>query len=209
MRLLSTMGPVPHERKVIGVFRRAGGMLRTTQALRAGVHQRDLYALRDAGVLESVSRGVYRLAELPPLAEPDLVTVATRVPKAVIALISALHVHGLTTEIPHEVSIALPRGTARPRLDWPPLRVYRISGAMFSSGIETHERDGVAIRVYGAAKTVADCFKFRSRIGSDVALEALRTGLTERKFTPAQILRAAKLCRVERVMRPYLEALVA
>src|SRR2546426_9115255 len=107
------MGRAPHEQKVIDVFRRAGGMLRTTYVLRAGVHQRDLYALRDAGVLESVSRGVYRLSELPPLAEPDLVTVATRVPKAVIALISALHVHGLTTEIPHEVSIALPRGTAR------------------------------------------------------------------------------------------------
>jgi predicted transcriptional regulator of viral defense system len=128
------------------------------------------------------------------------------VPKAVIALVSALHVHGLTTEIPHEVSIALPRGTARPRLDWPPLRVYHMSGAMFTSGIETHERDGVAVHVYEAAKTVADCFKYRSRLGIDVALEALRTGLAERKFTPAQLLRAAKLCRVDAVVRPYLEA---
>ena len=197
---------IPQERRVIEAFRRAGGVLRTAQALRIGVHQRDLYALRDAGVLEPLSRGVYRLAELPPLADPDLVTVAIRVPKAVIALISALHVHGLTTEIPHEVSIALPRGTARPRLDWPPLHVYRMSGAMFTSGIETHERDGVAIRVYEAAKTVADCFKFRSRIGIEVALDALRTGLAERTFTPAQILRAARLCRVDAVVRPYLEA---
>lgn len=200
------MGSVLQEQKAIEAFRRAGGMLRTAQALRMGVHQRDLYGMRDAGVLESVSRGVYRLARLPPLADPDLVTVAIRVPKAVIALVSALHIHGLTTEIPHEVSIALPRGTARPRLDWPPLRVYRMSGAMFTSGIETHQRDGIGIRVYGAAKTVADCFKFRSRIGTDVAIEALRNGLSERSFTPAQMLRAARLCRVEAIVRPYLEA---
>jgi len=195
------------EARVREVFRQAGGVLRTAQVLRAGVHPRDLYALRDAGVLETVSRGVYRLADLPPLAEPDLVTVALRVPKGVIAAISALHFHGLTTEIPHEVSIALPKGTARPRLQWPPLRVYWFSGAMYSAGIDTHERDGVALRVYGAAKTVADCFKLRNRLGIDVAVEALRTGLAERRFTPAELLRAAKTCRVAGIVRPYLEAL--
>lgn len=188
-------------------FLQAGGVLRTSQALRAGVHPRDLYALRDAGALEPVSRGVYRLADLEPLAEPDLVTVAARVPKAVIALVSALHFHGLTTEIPHEVSVALPPGTARPRLDWPPLRVYRLSGQMFTSGIETHEQDGVPLRVYSAAKTVADCFKFRNRLGIEVAVTALREGLAERRFTPAEMLRAAKTCRVDRIVRPYLEAL--
>jgi len=195
------------ETKARGAFRRAGGVLRTTQALRAGVHPRDLYALREAGALERVSRGVYRLSDLPPLTEPDLVTVVTRVPKAVVALVSALHFHGLTTEIPHHVSIALPQGTARPKLDWPPLRIYRLSGVMFTSGIETHERDGVGVRVYGPAKTVADCFRFRNRLGIQVALEALRTGLELRKFTPAELLRAAKTCRVERVVRPYLEAM--
>ena len=193
--------------RVREVFRQAGGVLRTAQILRAGIHPRDLYALRDAGVLETVSRGLYRLADLPPLAEPDLVTVALRVPKGVIAAISALHFHGLTTEIPHEVSIALPKGTSRPRLEWPPLRVYWFSGAMYSSGIDTHERDGVTLRVYGAAKTVADCFKLRNRLGIDVAVEALRTGLAEGLFTPAELLRAAKTCRVAAIVRPYLEAL--
>lgn len=188
-------------------FRRAGGVLRTSEALREGVHPRDLYALRDAGELERLSRGVYRLAELPPPANPDLVTLAARVPKAVIALISALDFHGLTTEIPHAVTIALPRGTARPRLDWPPLRVHWFSGTMFTSGIETHEQDGMALRVYDAAKTVADCFRFRNRIGVQVGLEALKTGLGERTFTPAEVLRAAKTCRVDRIIRPYLEAL--
>ena len=197
----------PLETKVRKAFSRAGGALRTTQALRAGMHPRDLYGLTDAGILERVSRGVYRLADLPPLADPDLVTVAVRIPKAVIALVSALHFHGLTTEIPHEVSIALPQGTARPRLDWPPLRVVWLSGAMFTSGIEVHERDGVRLRVYEAAKTVADCFRFRNRLGIDVAVEALRTGLEERRFTPADIMRAASTCRVGRIVRPYLEAL--
>jgi predicted transcriptional regulator of viral defense system len=197
----------PREAKIRAAFHKAGGILRTTQALRADVHPRDLYALRDAGVLEQVSRGVFRLSDLPPFAEPDLVTVSLRVPKAVIALVSALHFHGLTTEIPHEVSIALPQGTSRPKLDWPPLRVYRFSGAMFTSGIETHERDGIRLRVYGAAKTVADCFKFRNRLGIEVAVAALRTGIEERKITPAEMLRAARTCRVDRIVRPYLEAL--
>lgn len=201
------MQKTSRETRIRHAFQRAGGILRTAQAQRAGVHPRDLYELRDAGVLECISRGVYRLADLPPLAEPDLSTVAMRIPKAVIALVSALHFHGLTTEIPHEVSVALPPGTARPRLDWPPLRVYWLSGTMFNSGIETHERDGVRLRVYGAAKTVADCFKFRNRLGIAVAVEALRSGLEQRTFTPAEVLRAARTCRVARIVRPYLEAL--
>jgi len=195
------------EARILGIFRQAGGVLRTAQALRAGVHPRDLYALRDAGALECLSRGVYRLAELPPLAEPDLATVALRIPRAVIALVSALHFHGLTTEIPHGVDIALPPGTARPQLAWPPLRVVRLSGKMFTSGVEIHQREGIRLRVYAAAKTVADCFKFRNRLGSEVAVEALRTGLQDRVFTPAAVLRAARTCRVERIVRPYLEAM--
>jgi predicted transcriptional regulator of viral defense system len=201
------MGAGTKQSRVRDVFRRAGGILRTAEALRGGVHPRDLYALRDSGILERVSRGVYRLADLPPPAEPDLFTVAARIPKAVIALVSALHYHGLTTEIPHEVSIALPQGTSRPRLAWPPLRVYWFSGAMFTSGIEAHDRDGLRLRVYDPAKTVADCFRFRNRLGIDVALEALRTGLAARKLTPAAVLRTARLCRVEAIARPYLEAM--
>lgn len=193
--------------RVRDIFRQAGGVLRTSETLRAGIHSRDLYAMRDAGDLEAVSRGVYRLANLAPLAEPDLVAVAARVPKAVVAVISALHFHGLTTEIPHEVSVALPKGTAQPKLDWPPLRVYRFSGAMYSAGIETHVRDGITLRVYSAAKTVADCFRLRNRLGIALALEALRNGLDDRAFTPAEILRAAKICRVDRIVRPYLESL--
>jgi predicted transcriptional regulator of viral defense system len=188
-------------------FRKAGGILRTSQALKAGIHPRDLYALREAGIVEKLSRGVHRLTELSALAEPDLAIVAARVPKAIIAVVSALQFHKLGAEIPHEVSIALPKGASRPRLEWPPLRVYWFSAPMYAAGIEVHKRDGVSLRVYGAAKTVADCFKFRNRLGIEVAVDALRTGLEERKFTPAEVLSAARTCRVARIVRPYLEAL--
>lgn len=193
--------------RVRDAFRAAGGILRTGQALRAGIHPRDLYALRASGALERVSRGVYRLVDSAPIEEPDLMVVAARVPKAVIALVSALYFHGLTTEIPHAVSVALPRGTKRPTLDWPPLQVHWFSGEMYSEGIETHRRDGVTLRVYSAARSVADCFRLRNRLGVELAVEALRTGLEDGKVTPAEVLRAARICRVERIVRPYLEAL--
>jgi predicted transcriptional regulator of viral defense system len=201
------MRKTERERAAIEVFRRAGGVLRTAEALRRGIHRRELYGLRDSGVLERLSRGVFRLADLPPLPQPDLATVATRVPKAVVAVISALHFHGLTLEIPHAVSIAIPRGTAPPQLDWPPLEVYRMSGDMYSTGIEEHQQDGITLRIYSPAKTVADCFKFRNRVGVDVAVDGLRTGLEDRQFTPAEVLRAAEMCRVDAIMRPYLEAM--
>ena len=197
-----------NQSKAVDAFRRAGGILRAAQALEAGIHPRDLYALRDSGILTPVSRGVYRLSNLPPLREPDLATVAARVPKAVVCLISALHFHDLTPEIPHVVSIALLRGTATPKLAWPPVTVYRLSRPVFEAGIEAHMRDGVRLRVYSPAKTIADCFKFRNRLGLDVALDALRSGLSERKVKPAEVMHFARICRVDKVMRPFLEALV-
>lgn len=200
------MTRVEREGRAIEAFRKSGGVLRTTQALQAGIHPRDLYALRDSGVLEAVSRGVYRLAELPPMSQPDLVSVAARVPKAVIAVVSALYFHGITTEIPHAVSIALPKGTSRPRLDWPPIHVYWFSGQFYDEGIETHVRDGVALKVYSAARSVADCFRLRNRLGIGVAVEALRMGLEESVFTPAEIMSVAQRLRIGEVVRPYLEA---
>lgn len=201
------MKRVDLERRAEAVFRRHRGVLRTSQALKLGIHPRILYRLRDAGRLVSVTRGVYRLAELPEPSHPDLLVVARRVPQAVICLISALSFHDLTTQIPHEVHIALPRRTRYPRLDHPPLRVFLMTGAAYTEGVETHSIEGVPLRVYGPEKTVVDCFKFRNKVGIDVAVEALRLARERKHVTPRGLLRYARLCRVERVMRPYLEAL--
>lgn len=201
------MKRVDLERRAEAVFRHHRDVLRTSQALKLGIHPRILYRLRDAGRLVSVTRGVYRLAELPEPSHPDLLVVARRVPQAVICLISALSFHDLTTQIPHEVHIALPRRTRYPRLDHPPLRVFLMTGAAYADGIETHSIEGIPLRVYGPEKTVVDCFKFRNKIGIDVAVEALRLARERKHVTPRGLLRYARLCRVERVMRPYLEAL--
>lgn len=194
-------------RKAEAVFKKHGGMLRTSRALALGVHPRVLYGLREAGRLQQVSRGLYRLTDLPELGNPDLAAVASRVPQGVICLISALAFHGITTQIPHQVDVAVPRGTKQPRLDFPPIRLFRFSSPVFRAGMEVHRVDGVEVRVYNAAKTVADCFRFRNRIGVDVAVEALRL-LHARKRAPVrELLKYARLCRVERIMMPYLEAL--
>ena len=196
------------EEKALLAFEKADGVLRTSEALELGIHPRTLYALRDRGLLERVSWGVHRLADLAPLGDPDLVRVALRVPKSVVCLISALNFHGLTSEIPHEVQIALPRGTKEPRVKQPPIRVFRFSDAAYRSGVETHPVDEIVVRIYGPAKTVADCFKFRNKIGLDVALEALRSGIEERRFRPAELMKFARVCRVQEIVRPYLEILV-
>lgn len=189
-------------------FRERGGILRAAEAIRLGVHPRTLYAMRDAGTLEQLSRGVYRLASMPPLGNPDLVAVALRVPDGVLCLLSALAVHDLTTQIPHEVHLALKRGAEPPRLDHPPVRVFWFTGEAFTSGIERHVLDGVGVRVFGAAKTVADCFKFRNKLGLDVALEALKLYLRKKRGRTDELMRFARVCRVEAVMRPYVEALL-
>ena len=191
----------------VTMFRKRGGMLRASEAVALGIHPRTLYRMRDENRLVTVSRGLYRLADLPELSDPDLVSVAARIPQAVICLISALAFHEITTEIPHEVSIALPRAVKRPRLDHPPLRVFWFSGESLTEGIEEHKIDGVKVRVYGPEKTVADCFKFRNKIGLDVAIEALKLCRERKGATPRKLLHYARICRVERIMRPYLEAL--
>jgi predicted transcriptional regulator of viral defense system len=190
------------------VFERGGGILRTGEALEQGVHPRTLYAMRDAGILECLDRGLYRLTDLPPLSEPDLVTVASKIPKGVICLISALHFHDITTQIPHEVSVAVSRGTEPPRLEYPPIRLYWFSGAAFTAGTETHRIDHTLIRVYDVEKTLADCFKYRNKIGMDTVLEALTLYRDQRKPKPAKLVEYAKVCRVEKVIRPFLEALL-
>jgi predicted transcriptional regulator of viral defense system len=190
------------------IFLRSGGTLRTSDAIRKGIHPRTLYAMRDAGMLERLARGLYRLADLPPLGNQDLVSVALKIPRGVICLVSSLAFHGMTTQIPHEVYVALERGAEPPRLKHPPVRVFWLSGRGFSDGVEVHVLDGTNVRIYSPAKTVVDCFKYRNKIGLDVALEALRSYRESKVFRVDELMQLAKVCRVDRVIRPYVEAVL-
>jgi predicted transcriptional regulator of viral defense system len=190
------------------VFLSHGGMLRASEAVRLGVHPTTLYAMRDAGDIERLSRGVYRLSDLAPLSNPDLATVGLRVPQGVVCLISALYYHDLTTEIPRWVDLALARGGTAPRLDGPPIRVYWFSGRAFTAGVGVHQIDGVPVRVYSPEKSIADCFKYRAKLGLDVALEALKLYLGRSGAGADALLRAAAVCRVANLMQPYVEALL-
>lgn len=182
-------------------------MLRTSQALRLGIHPRDLYAMTASGVLEQIHRGLYRISGATPLAHPDLVTVAVKVPKGVVCLISALAFHEITTQVPHEVYVALPYGAEKPRLKHPPARYVWFKEPAFSSGVERKQVDGTPLRIYSAGKTVADCFKARNKIGLDVAIEALKLCREKRRSSVDELLKFARICRVERIMRPYMEAI--
>jgi predicted transcriptional regulator of viral defense system len=205
MVTMAKQGKFDQARKI---FRQRGGILRMSEAVQAGIHRRMLYAMLDNGVIEKLDRGLYRLADLPPLGNPDLVSVARKVPTGVICLISALSFHEITTQVPHEVYIALKRGAESPRIKHPPVRVFRFTGDAFTEGIETPEVDGVHLRIYSPEKTLADCFKYRNKIGLDTAIEALRFYRERKRVKVNELMRYAQICRVENVVQPYLEALL-
>ena len=190
------------------IFRDRGGLLKTGEALSAGIHPRTLYEMQRSGILEQLTRGLYRLADLPPLGNPDLVSVSLKIPNSVICLISALAYHEITTQVPHEVYLALERGTEVPRLAHPPIRIFWFSEKAFTHGIQTHKIDSVPVRIYSPEKTIADCFKYRNKIGLDTAIEALKLYREKRPFKSGELMQFARVCRVEKVIRPYLEALL-
>jgi predicted transcriptional regulator of viral defense system len=208
MALRDTNNQGSRSDRAVAIFKKHGGILHTAQALGAGIHPGTIYAMRDSGALEVVSRGVYRLAGSSPLGNPDLVTVATRIPGGVICLISALAFHNLTTQIPHEVHVALPRGAEEPRLDHPPIKTYRFGGEAFTEGVETHALDGIGVHIYSPEKSLADCFKFRNQIGLDTVVEAVRFYRDHRHVKVDDLMRYASICRVTRIIRPYLEAIL-
>jgi len=190
------------------IFRDRGGVLKTGEALSAGIHPRTLYEMQRMGIVEKLTRGLYRLTGLPPLGNPDLVSVSMKIPNGVVCLISALAYHEITTQVPHEVYVALERGAEAPRLAHPPIRIFWFSRQAFTHGIETHRIDGVPVRIYSPEKTIADCFKYRNKIGLDTAIEALKLYREKKRFKSEDLLRVARICRVEKVIRPYLEALL-
>lgn len=198
--------PPSHEQAVLKLAHKRG-LLRTREVAVLGVPTVVLTRLVRAGKLERAGRGVYALPGRPASAHRSLAEVALRAPRGVVCLLSALRVHDIGTQAPFEVWLALPAGVVPPRIASPAIRVVRMSGDSLTQGIERIEVDGVKVPVYNAAKTIADCFKFRNKIGLDVALEALREGWRERKVTMDALWRYAKANRVANVMRPYLEAL--
>ena len=189
------------------IFGKHRNMLRTSEALRLGIHPETLYSLRDSGEIEQIGRGLFRLASAP-LTNPDWTAIGAQIPHAVICLVSALSHHGLTTQIPHVVDIALPSHSRVPKLQNPPIRIFWFPEPAYGSGIEMVPTDGLQIRVYSSEKTIADCFKYRNKIGLDVAIEALRT-YKERTKRPnvKMLLHYAEMNRVQRIIRPYLEAM--
>ena len=186
---------------------REAGLVRPRDLESAGVSGGSLARLAQRGLLERLGRGLYALPGAAPSEHRSLAEVSKRTPRGVVCLLSALRFHGLTTQAPAEVWLAIGPKDRAPRPESVRLRIVRVSGEARDAGVETHVVEGVPVRVYGAAKTVADCFKFRNKIGTDIAVEALRDSLEQRRCTADELFEHARVCRVSRVMRPYMEAL--
>lgn len=197
----------PHHTERLLQVAQQKGLLRPSDLTELGIPRVYLTRLTAGGKLAKTGRGLYRLAEASLSENESLAIVAARSPQAVFCLLTALQFHGLTTQLPRQVWIALPQGSHAPRMDYPPVKLIQYTGDAFAQGIETHRIDQVDIRVYSIAKTVADCFKHRNKIGLDVALEALKDARSQKKASADDLWRYAKICRVANVMRPYLEAI--
>ena len=187
---------------------RQHGIVRPRDIEAIGVPREYLLRLHRQGKLDRAGRGMYTLPDAAITERHSYAEVAKRVPEAVLCLLSALVFHEITTQNPASVWIALRQGARTPALNSPSLRLVRLSGPSLTEGVENHRIEGVPVRVYSAAKTVADCFKFRNKIGLDVAIEALKDSLRQKKASINEIHRYAKICRVSNVIRPYLESLV-
>ena len=191
---------------VLRLLRRKG-VVRASDLERYGIPRVYLTRLCQKGLVERVGRGLYRLARAETSEYITLAEAAKLVPNGVVCLLSALSFHGLTTQIPHEVWMAIDVKARRPKVAGVPLRIVRFSGKALTAGVEIHRIDGVPVKITCLAKTVADCFKYRNKIGLDVALEALRECRRQRKCSLEDLWHYAKICRVANVMKPYLEAI--
>lgn len=183
------------------------GLIRPCDLDAQGLPRVALTRLVRQGLLARVGRGLYAMPDRPVSEHGTLAEIARKHPQAIVCLLSALRVHDLTTQSPFEVWIAIPNKARAPKVDYPPLRIVRLSGSLLSDGIEDHVVDGVSVRVTSVARTVADCFKFRNKIGLDVAMEALQEAWRAKRVSMDELWRYATLCRVANVMRPYMESL--
>ncbi len=200
------MSATTHAQRILRLASRRG-LLRARDLARDQIPRATLSRLVASGQLTQVSRGLYALPRQTRSGQHQLAEVAARSRQGVFCLLTALRFHELTTQSPHEIWLAIPNKAHAPKLDYPPLRIVRFSGPSLTEGIESRTVDGAPIRVYSVAKTVADCFKYRNKIGLDVALEALRECRREKRASNDELWRYARLCRVANVMRPYLESI--
>ena len=185
------------------------GLLRVCDLTSRGLHPEYLRRLYQKGLVRREGRGLYIAADAEISVHYGLAQVAKRVSHGVICLLSALSFHEIGTQLPHQVWMAIDRRAAKPKMQFPPLRVMRFSGAALTEGIETYQIEGVPVQIFNPSKTVADCFKYRNKIGLDVALEALKECILDRRTTMDDLWHFAKVCRMTNVMRPYMEAIVA
>lgn len=197
--------PAPRDRATR--FLREVGIARASEFERRAVSRTELRRLLEAGVIDRVERGLYTLAGAVLTEKHSLAEASRRVPRGVLCLLTALRFHGLTTQNPSEVWMAIDSKAWRPRQGSPRLRLVHMSGDSFRKGVEEDDVAGVRIRVYSAAKTVADCFKFRNKVGLDVAVEALRDFSRTHRGGATELARFARICRVTRVMQPYLDSI--
>lgn len=188
-------------------FRKKGGTLRTRDLIALGVHTDALYSLRNSGRIIELGRGLYRLAEAEEAEHPDLALVAARASDAAVCLISALAYHDITTQIPSSVHLAVSRGSYHGITLSIPVTVYRFDPKTFNKGLERHRVGGMPLKIYSAARSVVDCFKFRNKLGMDVTLEALRLARQRKRVQNRELLHYARLLRVENPMAPYLQAI--
>jgi len=196
------------EAELINFLKKRSGLASYAEIIEAGFNKTLPKALLNSARIHKVDRGLYRLSDGSTLSKPDLVSVSIRVPKGVVCLLSALAFYEATVEIPSCVNVAIPRGTHANRIKYPPVRFYRFARTAWEAGIEEREIEGRKIRVYNLAKTIADCFKFRNKIGIDVARDALKVAITEKGIKPKEIMHYAKVCRVDNIIKPILEAML-
>jgi predicted transcriptional regulator of viral defense system len=196
-------------KRAITLFKKHHGILRTHEVLELGIHSRTLYQMRNQGVLEQLTRGVYRLTSIPDFSEPDLVLVSKKIPHGIICLISALAYYRLTTQIPHFVYVAIPVKSRKPKLDYPPIRYFWYSDKVYQAGVKIIKIGGYPVKIFDIEKTLADCVKFRSKIGTDVVIEALKMYWREKKVNLDKLYEYAKINRVEKILHPIMETIVS
>ena len=185
-----------------------GGLATYAEIIKAGFDKRDLRTLLKSRQIDKIDRGLYKLQSGSNLSHPDLVAVSIKIPNGVVCLISALYFHEATKEIPSQVAMAIPRGAHAGKINYPPTQIYRFTSNAWESGIEEHKIGQRSIKVYNLAKTIADCFKFRNKIGMDIVRDAIKTAITEKGVKPNDIMFYAKICRVDTVIKPILEAMI-